>query len=388
MMDTQHLKRATPDPGDATPVMQPSHPPLATDLLLIGAGNTAEAVVLRLLALAWQEGVGYAGYGLNNDALAPRPIVVQRADGTRTELTLTDRLVLADDHPRATLRQYPLLIQRYATLLRGIPVFETYPRAGHGGHGYPMIAALDLDLQLPRVQAFLRQMLRPLRDPWRAGNQPASDWERLRTTVQQRQQTHNRPRILILGSGCGAMGNAAHHLLPHLIRHHLADLGVTAYDLWGIVLGPRAFTGLTPFVQYNYRILMEALDAMTRHGLDRRYLPDLHLVLPVPPYDRVFLLDDPHLPGDGLAVTETELELFLDQVALSLFLLLRGTVWATLASHLANPDRVVRPAVAGPRFLHTVRGVLAGSDQHQLHALLTGHLEHQVLTRLHAHLTG
>jgi hypothetical protein len=65
-----------------------------------------------------------------------------------------------------------------------------------------------------------------------------------------------------------------------------------------------------------------------------------------------------------------------------IFLLLRGNVWDTLASHIANPDRVARPATGGPRFLHTVRGVLANADLGQIHALLTAHLEQHILTQL------
>lgn len=382
LLDARQLKRHTPDSGDlplTTPTAQPLVDP---DLVILGAGNSAEAVTLRLLALAAQDGTPYRGYGLNNDALPPRPLTVRLPDDTLHDLSLTDRLVLTGDNPRDALHQHPLLVARYQALLRGIPVFETYPRAGHGGHGYPVISALDLDVQMPSVQAFLRQLLRPLRDPLPGGTSSASDWERLRATVQQRQQTRTRRRIVVLGSGSGSMGNAAHHLLPYLIRYHLADLGITSYDLWGVVLGPRAFTGLTPFVQGNYRVLLEALDEATRHGHDRHYLPDLHLVLAVPPYDRVFLLDDPHLPGAGTAVSETELAAFLDQAALSLFLLLRESVWATLASHIANPDRVTRPATTGPRFLHTVRGVLASADLPQITALLTAHLEQHILTRL------
>jgi hypothetical protein len=120
---------------------------------------------------------------------------------------------------------------------------------------------------------------------------------------------------------------------------------------------------------------------MSRHGQRRTYLSDLEIAMAQPPYDRVFLLDDPALPGAAPRVSEAELEGFLDRAALSLYLLLRGNVWETVASHIANDDGVAR---AGGRlhYLHTVRGALAGIDRQHLAELLTANLAERALERL------
>jgi hypothetical protein len=99
-----------------------------------------------------------------------------------------------------------------------------------------------------------------------------------------------------------------------------------------------------------------------------------------PPYDRVFLLDDGALPGEGTRVTESEIETFLDQSALSLYLLLRGTVWQTIASHIANDDGVAR-ADGRLCYLHTARAALIGVDREQIGEFLTASLSARVLGR-------
>jgi hypothetical protein len=104
-----------------------------------------------------------------------------------------------------------------------------------------------------------------------------------------------------------------------------------------------------------------------------------------PPYDRVFLLDDPTLPGAGTRVSEPEVDAFLDQAALSLYVLLRGDVWATVASHIANDDGVAR-GDGQLRYLHTVRGVLTGVDRTQLTELCATGLSVRLLERLIARL--
>jgi hypothetical protein len=384
-LDARQLKRYHQVPTTTASESPATLLPADPDTLVLGAGNSGEAVCLRVQALAWNDGRRVMAGGVNNDELAPRAIPVRTPDGSPFSLTLSERLVLGRNHPREQVQHVPLLEQRYRCLLRGIPVFETYPKSGHGGHGHPVISAMDLDLQSDEVLAFLRQMLRQLRDEPPGLAQAGSDWERLRVTVQQQHPTSREKRIVVIGGGSGSMGAAAHPLLPYLIRRVLADLGIESYTLWGVVLGPRAFTGLTPFTHQNFRALMETLEYLTRHGQQRRYLHDVQISMPVPPYDRLFLLDDPSLPGMGNSVTEAEIEQFLDQTALSLSLLLRGTVLHTLASHTANPDGAAdaRQRDDGQvRSLHTVRGVLAGGDLAALEDLVTAHLEVQIGEKL------
>ncbi len=378
-LNSHQLQRYVPQ--SRAPAQQPAleRPPADLDILLIGAGNSAEALALRCQALGYSDHVWFNAVGLNNDQLAPRPLLVRRPDGADMPIELTERLVLDGASPRDQLADHPLLERRYARLLRGIPVFETYPRAGAGGHGHPVISALDIDLEIDRVLALLRQALRRLHAPV-ATAAGLSELQQL--VAQQRRQAEvaRAKRIIVIGGGCGAMGNAAHQLIPYLLRWLLAEQRINA-ELWGVVLGPRAFTGLTPFVRQNYRALLDALEYLNRHGQRRAYINDFEIALQQPPYDRVFLLDDPSLPGTGTAVTEPELEGFLDQAALDLYLLLRGTVWQTIASHTANDDGVVR-ADGRLRYLHTARGAVVQADRAQIAALLAADLADRALEQL------
>lgn len=381
MHDMRTLQRydARPVARSTSPGDEALRPPRNQDVLLIGAGNSGETVTLRCQALGYTDGILWPAAGLNNDRLAPRPVPVRHIDGSIGALTLTDRLVLDGDNPRDQIQDDPLLAQRYADLLRGIPVFETYPQAGAGGHGYPVISALDIDLHSQEILALLRGIVRRLRDvsPVVPGQ---SDVQRLLQQSQQRQEPGQDKTIVVIGGVAGAMGNAAHQLLPGLIRLVLAEQGITTYQLWGVLLGPKAFSGLTPFVRHNYRAVLEALEYMSRAGQQRRYRDEIAVRLQQPPYDRVFLLDDPTLPGAGNRVTEAELEGFFNQAALSLSLLLRGTVWDTIASHLANDDGVPRDD-GRLRYLHTVRGVLAGADRRRMHDLLATRISDRLIGR-------
>ena len=355
-----------------------SRPPALSDLLVVMVGNSGESVGCRIQALGTSDGVTIVGCGINNDGLAPRPLTVRMPDGALLAVPACERLVMGGDNPRDQLRDFPLLDQRYHPLLRGIPVYETFPRAGYGGHGHPAISALDIDLHIVPILALLRQALHGLIDDG-ANHDARSDWARL--TARVRSQAANRSRrlrILIVGGGGGSMGNAGHHLLPYLVRHLLQEMGVREYELWGAVLGPQAFAGLTPFVRHNYRALLEALDAMARCGQQRSYINGLEVASQAPPYDQLFLLDDPALPNGGPRVTEVEQEGFFDRAALSLYLLLaRGSVWQTIASHTAN-DRG-EPVDGRLRYLHSVRATLATVDRARLQELLAAEMRARLL---------
>lgn len=375
-LDVSNLARFS----EAPPVRDPTpRLPRLTELLVIGAGNSGEATALRLEALAWADGLSLTTCGINNDGLAPRPIVVRGPDGHIHTVELMERLLLGGGNPRDQLRDYPLLAQRYTWLLRGIPVMESYPRAGYGGHGFPAISSLDLDLDIDAVLAFLQRNLRRLRDDEQAGQ---SDWERLMAARRRNEAARRRRlRIVLIGGIGGSMGNAAHHQLPYLIRHLLREAGVSDYELWGIALGPQAFSGLTPFVRYNGRALLLALDYLARHGQRRTYINGLEIDIQAPPYDKLFSLDDPTIAAEAGRVSEVDLEAFLDRSAVALYLLLaRGTIWPTIASHLANNDGT--DADGRMRYLHTVRAAVADIDRTTLRSALAARLEYSALDRL------
>ena len=377
-LNTQQLRRASAAPRepDAGPAL--ARPPANLDVLMIGAGNSGESVALGCQALGIHDRVWIPAIGLNNDRLPPRLIAVPQADRGSAALELADRLVLDGENPRERLLDEPLLAQRYRPLLRGLPVLETYPRAGAGGHGHPAIAALDIDLSINLVLSWLRGGIHQLRGAPHAST-GQTELQRRLAAWRQHDDTTRELRVVLIGGAAGAMGNASHQLLPYLVRHVLAEQGITRYELWGVLLGPRAFSGLTPYTRQNFRALLEGIEQLSRHGMRRRFINDLEIAMQQPPYDRVFLLDDPRLPGTAAKVTEQELDVFLSQSALSLYTLLRGTVWPTVASHTANDDGVAR-ADGRLRYLHTARAVVLRADREQLRAELEQRLAQRALS--------
>ena len=359
-------------------------PPISGELLLVGVGNSGETLAQRVTALARGDGLHVAACGLNNDGLAPRPLIIRTPDGAHAQVDLTERLLFGGDNPRDRLRDYPLLERRYALLLRGIPVFETFPRAGYGGHGHPAVSALDIDLNISAVLTFLARQIRRLRGEEAEGVR--SDWERLLAAHRRQHAARSRRlRVVLIGGGSGSMGNAGHQILPYLVRHLLREAGITDYELWGIILGPQAFSGLTPYTRHNYRALIHALDRLTRDGQRRSYINDLEIAIQAPPYDRTFLLDAPALGGDGGRIVEADLERFLDRATVSLALILaRGTVWPTIASHMANDETTGTDGRMG--YLHTVHATIADVDRPQLTAALADRLEVAALESLTARL--
>lgn len=371
-LNSQQLQRFNPAARrPETPDDAPA-PPDNRDVVLIGAGNSGESVALRCYGLAYRDNIGLHAVGLNNDRLAPRPVGVYQSHGALMPLALADRLVLDDESPRDRIADDPLLARRYQALLRGIAVFEDHPRAGSGGSGHAAISALDIDLNIDLVLGWLRRALHTLRAA-PADIPGQTDVQRIVAQRRPREQANREKRIVLIGGACGAMGNASHQLLPYLIRHVLAEQGLRTYELWGVLLGPCAFSGLTPFTRANFRALLEAIEHMSRYGQHRRYANDLEIAMQRAPFDRVFLLDDPRLPGVAASVTEPELERFLDQSALSLYTLLRGTTWQTIASHTANDDGVAR-ADGRLRYLHTARAATLRADPERLREVLAAGL--------------
>ncbi len=152
-LNSQQLQRAGQAARPSAPRGELARPPADLDIAVIGIGNSGEAVALRLQALAYLDGIWLNASGLNNDRLPPRAMTLP---GAPEPLTLAERLVLDADNPRERLLDEPVLARRYAAVLRGISMLETYPRAGSGGHGLPAISGLDIDLNIDRLHAWLR----------------------------------------------------------------------------------------------------------------------------------------------------------------------------------------------------------------------------------------
>lgn len=253
-LNTQQLRRVSALAAATSERSAPARPPTTLDVLALGAGNSGESTVLRCQALALHDRIWLPALGLNNDRLPPRPLAVRQLDGTRTMLELTERLVLDGENPREQLLDDPLLAQRYRPLLRGVPVFETYPHAGAGGHGLPIIAALDIDLSINAVLGWLRGGIRQLRGA-PAAAPGETELQRRLATWRSHDDTARELRVLIVGGAAGAMGNASHQILPYLVRQVLAEQGIARYELWGVLLGPRAFSGLTPYTRQNLSLI-------------------------------------------------------------------------------------------------------------------------------------
>ncbi|MBI4675895.1 MAG: hypothetical protein HY741_30000 [Chloroflexi bacterium] len=363
-------------------------PPTRRGLFVIAVGNSGEEVGLRMQELAWRDGFDIPICFLNNDAKMPNAIAVRLPDGQTHVLRAEMRLVVGGEgNTRDQIQDYPLLAQRYSphTLLRNIPVYQTYNRGGRGGHAMPVISAMDLDLHIDEVYGFLRKGLSWLRDGATRGDAPArSDLERiLKERTRKQQATAQAWIVAQVGGASGSFGNASHQLLPHLTREILKELGIKSYELWGFLLGPKAFTGLTDETQRNYYALLNSLDYMARHGLQRQFINGMNINTATPSYDRIFLLDDVLLPRAQAYVTESELHTFFQRAALSAHLLLSTEAWEVIASHHANPtrDQSNQPD-ARLRMWNTVNGALAGADHDALAELVALTQQTQLLDAL------
>jgi hypothetical protein len=158
--------------------------------------------------------------------------------------------------------------------------------------------------------------------------------------------------------------------------------------LTGVVLGPRAFTGLTPNVTYNYHALIQALAFLAQHGQQRRYINGLTIDTETPPYNQVILFDDPLSPREGTAVTERELNAFIARAALSLHLWLNTQAAQVIASHTANPraENVDGHTDNRVRMFGTLNAAIAGVDKDGLIEIVALKKQAQVMQSLLARL--
>lgn len=371
-----------------TAVEPTKRPPTRRGLFLIACGNSGEEVAMRLLEFAWRDGFDIPTLFLNNDAKLPNAIAVRLADGETHWLRAENRLVVGNDgNTRDQIQDYPLLVQRYSphTLLRNIPVYRTFNHGGRGGHAMPVISAMDLDLHIDEVYGFLRKGLSWLRDGATRGEPAArSDYERIiRERTRKREVTAQSWIVAVLGGASGSFGNASHQILPYLAREILNELGIKSYELWGMLLGPKAFTGLTDETQRNYFALLTSLDYLARHGLERQFINDMKIRTATPPYDRIWLLDDAQLPRAQTFVTESELNAFFQRAAVSAHLLLSTEAWEVIASHHANPARERGAQPDGRlRMWNSVNGALAGADSEALAELVALTQQTQLLDAL------
>jgi len=321
---------------------------------IIAGGGFGGLTVQEVYALARRDGVALELLRLDNDHLPVDPVPL--ADGQLVGLPDEAFLSVGSEHPRDDLRAYPLLVRLYieSGVLRGIPVFETYPVAGAGGGGYPVISAIDLDLNIREVRRSIRRFLRPFgrsylpdqEDAWRSFASEEADPAAV-----------ERPRIVIVGGACGSFGAASHILLPYLVRDEARRLGLPVPHLIGVVAGPRLYAGLHPRAATNWAATLRQLEALTRDGFQREFL-DGEVGMACPPYDRVILCD---AEPEGECATSEEIRRCAAHVARGLYMILgsdlwdkvesvgaqeRCTPWTTLRAVLAQVDWPAVTAVA------------------------------------------
>lgn len=336
--------------------------------LIIGWGGQGKRVLLRILFILREMAIDSVGVvAIDGDAYDWPTLSLPGYDPLcfNTDNSIT----LGETKSRDMLRADPFLRARYdrGGLWRGVPVSETFQRGGQGGRSYPTYAAAYYESERERALAALHQWSAPLiaePDPI-----VGSD---LLVLYQQRQQAQARPhqkphRVLIIGSGVGSWGWIGHVLGSYDTRLVLNSLGIANYELYGIVLGPNIYNGLTPNIKPNWHALMDQLRYLSRHGMHRKYGGHgAEVDIDAPPYDpaRLLLVDQARGPHNGRRATEEELDAFQWNVAASIALLLASDAGDQLVSQSANPvaDDAARPERQGEELFGTLGSALAGAD--------------------------
>ena len=388
---TMTLKRAGTNVkvAEESPKKKVVRPSQQRAVSVIGMGNSGESVAHRVQALSWADGYDIQTAYINNDLHGPSPLAVRLPSGEVGEPSVTNRLVMMTANRRDEIKQFPLLVKRYEKLLRGIPVFETYNQGGRGGHSIPQISAMDYDLHVEPLLNLLRKLLAPRLRQDKSLPHATGVQRLLRKRVMQKKAANEAQIVVVIGGGSGSAGNAGHHLMPYLIRHLLSEMGMNNYELWGVILGPMVFKGLTADTWRNYYGLMRSLEHMTMNGQKREYINGLCIDRAVPPYDRTFLLDDPLAQREEGRVTEDGLNTFFNRAALSLHLLLGTNAYDVVASHVANPQEgIVAAQEHRMRWLSTVSGQMITVDRQEVQKLLALKVKQKLLadvvTRLSA----
>ena len=345
-------------------------PPPTPGVQVIGLG-TAGARVTQLTARYWLERIrqGLATAYLDYPIPGISPIPVRFGTDTSEELCAEPFCPVGEPTDRRDrARQFDLLRRRYSQdrILRGIAVYEDRKlgMSGAGGGAIPSVTALDIDLNIVTLYTFLQEQLR-----WLYGSHESealSDLGGLIVDITHQEQRNSRMwNIVLVGGGAGATGNALLQIMPWLVRRILREMGIANYRLIGVVLGPTAFKGLTPYIVTNYRALLYSLDHMAHHGLHREFINGLKIDMDLPPYDHVFLIDDSTLPSDAAGrATEAGLDDFYNRSARAIGVMLSSNAWETVLARAVNADAPADAVDDGRlRWLTTMSVATAGVDK-------------------------
>lgn len=368
-MTRPQLRMRTSVQGVETPERKIAHPRLKPRDAVLCWGGQGKRVGLKLKFILRELNAEWvAVFAVDGDAYDLPSLALP--GHSPTTFNQGEWIVLGAEKTRDDIRADPFLRTRYdrGGLWRGVPVSETFQRGGRGGLSYPTYAAAYYESERERALAALHQWLAPLAAPAERYG-VGSD---LAMLYQQRQQAQTAPnakphRILIVGSGVGSWGWIGHVLGAYDVRLSTNTLGLVNYELWGIVLGPNLYTGLTPNIKANWRALMDQLRHLARHGLHRKFGGHgTDVDSDAPPYDpgRLFCADQARGPHDGRRATEEELDAFQWRVAATLALLLTSDAGDQLVSYSANPagDKLTPNHRQGDILFGTLGGALAGTD--------------------------
>ncbi len=355
---------AGPAPLASPPVAAPAQ----SDTLLGGLGTFGTLTAFRTAALCVAQGTLPPLFSLDN--AAGLPSAVPLPDGRRLEFPLTPQahLYLHSPDRRTQLGEYSLLTARYAPLLRGLSVAGTYRQGGYGGGAVPLLSLIDVDLHIAAIRTHVRRALQAAARP------PAAAGGVLGALADRASQPRHPLFVLLTAGVSGSCGAALAQIAGYLIRQEAGRLGLPRPTVWLLLAGPQAFQGLTPRTLVNCGATLEGLQHLARHGIDRLGIDGQAIREAAPPYDYVWLLDDPQLPGDGNRVTDAELAQFSWRVAAAARLLLQPSIRAAYLDHVAN--REGEQTVEWPQF-GTLQLGLGGFDP----ALLTAQVAAELACR-------
>ncbi len=313
-------------------------PPPLPGLLLVGLGTSGCGVVQTCVRDAARRGIGMRAVYIDYPQPPMRDIPLQRTEGAACVPAEPFCSVGDVGDRRDRARQFPLLAERYRTVLRGTPVWEDrrLQVAGEGGGAIGGVTALDVDLSYERIRAFLNTQLQPLVGI--AGDEGAgSDFVRIAGGEARRERAARRAtQIVFVFGASGATGNALSQLTPYFVRDLLREREFTRARLIGLALGPQAYKGFTPYTAWNYHALLRSLEHMTRHGQHREYIGH-RIDVDAPPYDELLLFDDATLKTDERGrATEDALTGFHARAARLLRVLLSSDVLERVGAHDIN----------------------------------------------------
>jgi len=264
-----------------------------------------------------------------------------RGDRFETFLPGGIRIALADhevcrfgvENGRAELEDHPQLARRYRRLLRGIPVALTY---GHGAGQWRPIGILDYELDIDTIHAATSRALDAFY-PTMLGKRMS-----MQQVLAEREAEAQREQPLLIvkaSSAVGGLGSSTFIHDAYYTRHLLDRRGASNASVWGVLIGPRAFSGRGPNITHNFAALMRELDWVYREGFRHIFINGETVSFARPPFDLLFQVDLTEWPegeDPGGKLSDTAMDAFLRQAALGIHLLTTPAMRDRLQSLLVN----------------------------------------------------